>query len=90
MKIEYAHTIHSPNKITEHRRLNLGFIRIPLKDITYTREELDYIGFYGVMIKSSEPVPCWNDGKHSYWMRDETKVRLEAVRSNPPYLKLVG
>ena len=89
MKIEYAHTIHSPKRVTEHRRLNLGFIRINLKDITYTREELNYVCFYGVKIKSSKPVPYWNNGKESHWLTDVCK-RLNAARSNPPDLKLVG
>jgi len=89
MKIEYAHTMHNPNKITEHRRLNLGLFRIKLKDITYTRKTLDYIGFFGLRVKSSKPVPYWDNGKESHWITDAAK-RLNAVRSNPPYLKLVG
>jgi len=90
MKIEYAHTMHSPNKITEHRRLNLGLFCIKLKDITYTRKTLDYIGFFGLRVKSSEPVPYWDSGKNTYWLSDPISKRLNAVRSNPPYLKLVG
>lgn len=50
--IEYAYTVHSPNKITEHKRINLKFFYIKLPDKIYTRK-VAYINAFGLSIKTN-------------------------------------
>lgn len=80
--IEYAYTVHSPNKITEHKRINLKLFYIRLSDKTYHRT-VAYSHFYGFPIQTNG----WFNSKNEY--NYAVNERLEKERLNTPHLKLV-
>lgn len=89
--IEYAHTIHSQNEITEHRRLNFKLFYIRLKDKTYTREEFGYVitPWGGFDLPRGKTEHYWLDERKRFSFDAENRIN-DYQESRKPDLKVVN